>query len=34
LLARALLSEGEPWLPPEEIQRLRDRRRLRKGTRG
>ena len=34
LLARGLLSEGEPWLPPEEIQRLRDRRRLRKGTRG
>lgn len=30
LLARELLSECEAWLPPAEIQRLRDRTRLRK----
>jgi transposase len=34
LLARELLSECEAWLPPEEIQRLRDRTRLRKALAG
>src|ERR671936_1305541 len=34
LLARDLLSECEAWLPPEEIQRLRDRTRLRKALAG
>src|SRR5262249_39901635 len=30
VVARELLSECEAWLPPEEIQRLRDQTRLRK----
>src|SRR6266487_7093639 len=34
LLARELLSECEAWLPPAEIQRLRDRTRLRKALAG
>ena len=34
LLARELLSECEAWLPPAEIQRLRDRMRLRKALAG
>jgi len=34
LLARELLSEWEAWLPPAEIQRLRDRARLRKALAG
>src|SRR5919204_4727547 len=34
LLARDLLSECEAWLPPVEIQRLRDRTRLRKALAG
>jgi transposase len=34
LLARQLLSECEAWLPPREIQRLRDRTRLRKALAG
>src|SRR5262249_1250799 len=34
VLARDLLSECEAWLPPEEIQRLRDRTRLREGLAG
>jgi hypothetical protein len=34
LLARQLLSECEAWLPPAEIQRLRDRTRLRKALAG
>jgi transposase len=34
LLARDLLSECEAWLPPAEIQRLRDRTRLRKALAG
>src|SRR4051794_4496975 len=34
LLARELLSECEAWLPPAEIQQLRDRTRLRKALAG
>jgi transposase len=34
LLARQLLSQCEAWLPPAEIQRLRDRTRLRKALAG
>jgi transposase len=34
LLARDLLSECESWLPPAEIQRLRDKTRLRKTLAG
>jgi Transposase len=34
LPARQLLSECEAWLPPAEIQRLRDRTRLRKALAG
>jgi transposase len=34
LLARELLAECEAWLPPAEIQRLRDRTRLRKALAG
>jgi transposase len=34
LLARELLSECEAWLPPAEIQRLRDQTRLRKALAG
>src|SRR5207249_7517081 len=34
LLARQLLSECEAWLPPAEIERLRDRTRLRKALAG
>src|SRR5262249_46873330 len=34
LLARQLLSECESWLPPAEIQRLRDQTRLRKALAG
>jgi transposase len=34
LLARRLLSECEAWLPPAEIQRLRDQTRLRKTLAG
>src|SRR6266508_3286539 len=34
LLARDLLSECEAWLPPAEIQHLRDRTRLRKALAG
>jgi transposase len=34
LLARQLLSECEAWLPPAEIQRLRDQTRLRKALAG
>jgi hypothetical protein len=34
LRARDLLSECEAWLPPEQIQRLRDRTRLRKAFAG
>jgi len=34
LLARQLLSECESWLPPAEIQRLRDKTRLRKTLAG
>ncbi len=34
LLARELLSECEAWLPPAEIQRPRDRARLRKALAG
>ena len=34
LLARDLLAECEAWLPPAEIQRLRDRTRLRKAPAG
>ncbi len=34
LLARELLSECEAWLPAAEIQRLRDRTRLRKALAG
>src|SRR4051794_23751573 len=34
LLVRQLLSECEAWLPPAEIQELRDRTRLRKGLAG
>jgi transposase len=34
LLAQDLLSECEAWLPPAEIQRLRDRTRLRKALAG
>ncbi len=34
LLARDLLAECEAWLPPAEIQRLRDRTRLRKALAG
>src|SRR6266536_1785488 len=34
LLAKELLAECEAWLPPAEIQRLRDRTRLRKALAG
>jgi transposase len=34
LFARELLSECEAWLPPAEIQQLRDRTRLRKALAG
>jgi transposase len=34
VLARQLLSECESWLPPAEIQRLRDQTRLRKTLAG
>src|SRR5262249_9531068 len=34
VLARKLLSECESWLPPAEIQRLRDQTRLRKALAG
>jgi Transposase len=34
LLARQLLSECQAWLPPAEIQRLRDQTRLRKALAG